>query len=100
VDHAAFAFVLDSGLPLGFAFERELEEQVRLVAVSAKGAGKLLTKYQNPATLAAFFVDSMFFFLFIASPDMGHRATTGSSVVALLRSHQCPAFALLRLQGD
>jgi hypothetical protein len=44
--------------------------------------------------------DSMFFFLFIASPDVGPTAATRSSVVALLSPHQHPAFAFLHLGGD
>jgi len=51
VDHAAFAFVLDSRLPLGFAFERELEEKVRLVSeglgAPALNAVPVLTSFES-----------------------------------------------------
>lgn len=71
----------------------------RQITSSKQGAGKLLTKCQSPATLAAFLVDSTFLFCLLP-PAMSHRAATRSSVVALLGSYQHPAFALLRLRGD
>src|SRR5579864_1675800 len=68
-----------------------------VVPIQAKTPAILAWKRGDVLTVGSVILDPSSCLL---RPDMGHRATMRSSVVALLRSYQHPAFALLRLQGD